>query len=533
MYKVVIIDDEKFVISELENFIPWEKMGFSVVGTATDGNSGFELIKELNPHVVITDICMPYCLGTEMMQRIKESGIKTKIIVLSGYDEFEYVRSALDAGAVNYLLKPVKFEELNTILEKIKKEYQLEEAENEKKYKAFAALYDTFIIKLTKGIIRSRQEIFNQAEELNLDFPTQNYSVFIIELDNLEKLKKESDSKEIEEIIQLVKMQSLGAALCYGEAYIAVDENEQILLVFGSRNLTVDLIKNIAVEIKYEINQISMCTCTVSVGDVVNSIEDIADSYKSALMTSETKFMLGGNRILFSSEYDSSKKHKRHSFISRAEKNEDRLLVLFKSGSTDEVFEIIDEVFKSVFDKDTARKEYYAFLKIIERFTVWNGFEIASIVDDNFFNTYMLRKESLQDMVGDLKAIYTLAFDYIRQAPVKSSSLMVQEVINYVQKNYNKNVSLEEIGKTIHVHPAYLSSVFKKETGKNFVKYLMWYRMEIAKELLKDMSLKTYAISEMVGYYSSTNFTAVFKEIVGTTPKEYRNSIVMRTKMEN
>lgn len=122
MYKVIIVDDEDLIRDGLRTFVKWEQAGFEVVGEACDGNNAFDMIKKFEPHVVLTDIRMPVCTGIELMNKIKDNKLNTKIVVLSGYDEFEYARSALEAGAIGYLLKPIKLDKLMEVLKSIKEE---------------------------------------------------------------------------------------------------------------------------------------------------------------------------------------------------------------------------------------------------------------------------------------------------------------------------------------------------------------------------------------------------------------------------
>jgi len=115
-YKVVIIDDEPWTREVIKSLVEWEEIGLELVGEASDGEFGYELIQQLSPDIVLTDVCMPHLNGIELMTRLRREGKDTLVIIISGYDDFDYIRGALKLGATDYLLKPIKAEELNSQL---------------------------------------------------------------------------------------------------------------------------------------------------------------------------------------------------------------------------------------------------------------------------------------------------------------------------------------------------------------------------------------------------------------------------------
>lgn len=367
MYKVIIVDDENPIRKGLITYVNWAEMGFSVAGEASNGNDAIELIRELKPHVVLTDIKMPRCTGIELMEKIKKDNIDIKIVVLSGYDEFEYAKAALKAGAVDYLLKPIEFDKLNEIFIKIKNEYDKRNKEEIQNNRVYSLLKEQFQYDFTNGGIE-KEDIHNIENKLIL-------------------LIKQYNSEGISKLIQ----------------------------------------------------------------DTFNKFSGKADVYNC----------------------------------------------------------------------------YISFIKILNRFLEASGIKSTDIIDKKSVDfDRLMNRETVQDVTAELMDVFKNVIEYLGTRDFKYTNKIIEAVKKYIIENYSNNISLEMAANSVHMNHMYLSRLFKKETGVSFTDYLTDIRMQKAKKLMENVSIKLYEISEMVGYYSPKHFSKVFKKNTGVTPKQYRNNVI-------
>lgn len=526
MYKVLIVDDEDLIREGLKTFARWDTMGFEVVGEASDGDEALELVQKLKPHVVVTDIKMPRCTGIELMKKINEAGLNTKIVVLSGYDEFEYAKAALEAGAVDYLLKPIKFDKLREVLGKIKDEYDRKIRENIKINKALELLKNEFFLKVIDGVIARREDILQQAKEVDISFEWKYFLTVIIEIDNYHELISRYSAQDMD--LYKFAIKNVAEEICsrYGKGYAFTRDNGEVAVVFCSDASSREFVKSMLNEIKKGIDSVLEFTVTVSCGDEFGDITMLKQSYMEARKRADMKFSLGKNRVILPEDADTVEK-KEAPVPDNADNIESRLLLHIQNQDMEGISLLLEQAFSGMTQRDAIYDRFYSIIKLLSRFMEKNGAALSDITDENLFKyEHVVKKETLEDIIADLKSVINGVMAYLNQTNYKSVSKVLNEVKEYVNRHLGEDISLETVAQRVYMHPMYLSKLFKKETGVNFIDYLTSARVEQAKRLMQDITLKTYEISEMVGYKSPKHFSKVFKSVTGVTPKDYRRNIL-------
>lgn len=526
MYKLIIVDDERMIREGLKAFVDWSSLGFTVAGMASNGNEAFDLVKELNPDVILTDIKMPFCTGVELMKRINDAGINIKIVILSGYNEYDYVKAALEVGAVDYLLKPIKVEKLIEVFTKIKNDCDKRIKESIKFNEAFTLLKKQFFLKLLQGMMQKNNEILEQAAELGIDFKCNYYYTVIVELDDYHEIIDRFDKQNIGSFI--LSMKKIIAEICmkYGEGYAFETGEREITVIIGAGNNCQDNIKSLISELKQHVDSAFNLTTTISVGPLSEDIFRISSSYESARVIRNLKFIIGKNRILYPENAVEDLDNTVIEILSE-DKIENRLILLLQNRNITEIDRLVDSIFRGRIEKEAIYMTFYQVIRFVRKYLDKNNIMLRDVIDEEALKyEYLLKKETLQDIIINMKDILLKTIEYLNCYKGKSANRIVEDIKEYSEIYYGNNISLDIIAQKLGMHPKYLSRIFKQETGMNFIDYLTSLRIDKAKKLMKDPALKTYKISEMVGYYSSKHFSTVFKSITGISPKEYRTSIL-------
>ncbi|KON66485.1 hypothetical protein AKG34_25890 [Peribacillus butanolivorans] len=495
MYNVFLVDDEPFIIEGMRALVPWEDYGLKVVGEASNGSEAIKKLETCHVDILLTDIMMPIMDGLELISTLKERHPNTKYIVLSGYEEFEYVKKGMKLGIENYLLKPVNEQELISTLENsIEK---LEKSTNNEE--AYTILRDNTIWRCLNQDIDAK-EWRERVELYSLEFDGQNLAVVLMQISDGEHENSSFFRKRVEELFQSV---------C-----IINPDGELILLV--SFNCEDGLKKKLDelnmlfagyVSGKYHIN----------VGSFVCSTSELYKSYQRAKELSSYRLVLKESGLI------TDELTKQYTQASLSTSNELDDLKRYIVGSEQEkAFLWIKGAFDEI-NKSTKKVAP----------TIIRGFAIeivTSIQKD-------VSSHANEQTVGIVKRIleaYSIGIlvdiliDFIegifRTLEQKSEhrSPIIQSVVQYIQEHFYEELSLKTLSYKFHINSIYLGQLFQKETGLVFSEYINHLRLEKAKQLLRGTHLKAGIIGKQVGYSDSAYFYKQFKKAVGITPSAWR-----------
>ena len=464
MYNVVLIDDEKFILSSLEARVDWTGLGFRIVGRETSAADGYETICRLKPDVVFTDVKMPGMNGIELMKKVSVIFPQIKFVVISGYAQFEYVKAAMECGAEGYCVKPFDEDEIGTLLTKIKKYLD--------------GVYDktreddgTFFTYLSQNTAAARQKCRELLLRASID---------------------EIHSK-------VICLMTHGKQFDFGRSYKHLFfETDTLDGYVMETNIPGSIFSS------YEEGFSAGISTIFAEADDLNRIFDEA---KSAYYQ---KFISGKNVNVFESHGN--------------KKAFDLLLSDFEIALVSSDFMGINEIFlgfRALFEKGEGNIETCSHIHtVIMRLCGQEPPATSEEICDLLFNDY----SDVYDMLKHLEK--TVQIMILGDLPEKEQNEAMRKIIGYILTNYYlSDLTMQSLARVFQFNPNYLSQLFTKHKKQKFTAYLTDVRMQHARILLERSDATIGAIAEKVGYIEYFYFAKVFKKHFGVTPSKYRTSI--------
>ncbi|WP_162848456.1 response regulator transcription factor [Paenibacillus nanensis] len=475
MYKAIIVDDERWIVEGIKAGVRWKTYGFQVVGEAENGKEGLELIEKLQPDFVLTDIKMPLVNGLELIKRGKEISPHTIFAVLSGHAEFAYAQKALNYGTFGYCLKPFEIEEIETMLAKISQ--SLKERSGAKPDRDAQELYEV----LCSGNIQQLEEKLSSAGmPVSADMPVTPVVIHGY---------VPSPNQDIHHIRFRMNKKRVGLLLY---SYLA-DDFLSFLDLSGSG---------------------SGMEYSIGIGTSSASAAELEASLEAATIAAYGSFSTGKSGV--------------YRPIASSESKMDDLL---------------SELAGALAQKDRIR-----FVSVMESCRPLFHSYTLSIKDAYMiFNTvmYLFTREGVKANARFLEGYDQLSYDYghadamidylvkhtLNQLSDELSSRLagvthnrIKEIVTYIHHHFNQEISIQSLSERFYLSPTYLSQLFKKEVGENFVEYLSRQRIQYACKLLAETDLTVSQIGEKCGFNDYFYFTRIFKRLNGMTPTQYRES---------
>jgi two-component system response regulator YesN len=531
MLKVLIVDDEIKVCRLIEYLIDWNALGLEIVGTAHDGQTACELIREKKPDIVVTDIRMPVCDGLELIQKVKESDRNISFIIISGYSDFSYAQKAIKYGVDDYLLKPLKKKELLQTLNKlIVKHHAIEEdniekeamirqiRSNEKKMKVNLLSEiidrsdllkgDPLISTINKEYCCNFGEGYYQMILLQpiLNFPDTDDRVYDFVTTKLKDVIN-SELSSFNEIITLVKEEYV---------YCLVNGTDE---QFSRLKKQLKKIKTFILGFKDVIGEVKIHIALSSEKTRFSDVSQCVGEVKYAML----------NKLVLNTEFleyaSIPKDDRRLEEIIDTKFRKDFLFNMetLNLAEQDKLLEKLKTVLKS--SSISGQLILKVYLELID--LLGHGIKTNNIaVKDESFQNSLLRDfyrfGSVDEVFGNLQQKLNQGFNEWKNERKMEYTKPIRVAKQYIHDHYNQPLTLELIGDQIGLNPAYFSSVFKKETGENFVDYLTEVRIGNAKRLLIETEKSIADISEEVGFNDIKYFTKKFKKLTFLSPSEYR-----------
>lgn len=532
MLKVVVADDELHVCQLICNLVDWHSFDMDIVGVAHNGVETLELIRTYEPHLVVTDIRMPGYDGLEMVAKARELQEELDFIIISGYRHFEYAQYAVRYGVYDYLLKPIKKEELCAALQKMKDKHdkkRMQVSQEEQRQQKLKSDME----RLRSGLIRDLRANRVSAEHVTLDsvntdyyfhFQQGSFQVLVAKFDGLSEEYLSSAAAAL-----LGKMVKRLSALLEPDCFdVQVSEAEG--RVYGILNFDESCRGVVRRDIKLALDefllQVSVfegVELTMGLGEPVREIGCLPQSLAAAEYTLGQRILEGTGCLLEGAPPDSRP-------------DMGQVLAEFQKDMEFSVKALDQDMLSRTLDAFRARC-----LAVQGR----SGAALQTLVLRayrsalSFLSEQYIPVDALEDKVNafsrrvDACSLVNTLFDLLKQELTKTFSALVGELRQiekkpvrvakqYIQENFAKQITLEEISSIVGFNPSYFSTLFKKESGRNFLEYLSEVRMDHAKALLKDTNKTVASICGHVGYSDQKHFTQSFKKYTGLNPNEYR-----------
>ena len=536
MLKVFLVEDEVVMRNGIKNNIPWEQEGFEFAGEASDGELAYPLIKKEKPDILITDIRMPFMDGLELSRLVKKELPQIKIIILSGYNEFDYAKTAINIGVTDYLLKPISSAKLLEAVKKVGdmiekeqdnarliKRYEKEMEENilQEKHKLWGALASNRL---------STIELLEKGQRLGIDFTASAYQVFLF------KLMQEGDATGCSEELNRAseKVNELAGSW---EHVLSFDRSPEgwAFLIKGESE---EEVQSTYLETRKELLELVEGYPKVEyfggIGNVVHRIGDIQTSYKEAARAFSSRFFLDANQIADSAEFvrvQTEQDGKIDVSKMLSKKREHELVERFlKNGTTEEVDSFLDELFQNIGEQNCKSLLYRQYV-VMDLFFCASDFlgnleiDIENLSEEcRDINQIVEKAEDTENLRYQIGNLFTETMQLRDSHSKKKYSKLLEDAKAFIDENYKHDeMSLNTVAAQVNISPSYFSTIFSSEMGQTFVEYLTHVRLEKAKELLMCSNMRTAEIGYEVGYKDSHYFSYIFKKVVGCSPKEYRN----------
>jgi two-component system, response regulator YesN len=527
MFNVIIVDDKKSIREGLKQFIDWKELGFNVIGDFPSAAEAIKFIESECVDVLLTDIVMPDVNGLELIREVKLINPEIKVIILSAYEKFEYAQEAVRLGAFYYLTKPVNIEKLKTEFANLYAILQKEKLSrhHKKEFSTFAA--EQFFNNLVNNHYNSIETIFKRANEINLHFKDSNYSVLRVALEKKSYSGKVLDEGSFQLLKSMAASHISGFLNNLGMAYVFSSSLTEISILFFPN--TAELIKSYIEQLRDDVKDSLNFDVFIGVGKVYDNIYQASNSFTEAGKALEYRIIKRNSNVLFYE--DISKFFKGKSLITP--EIEEAILNYLSLQDKSSLKEYISDIMSNSYSvgQNNTNILYDAcieLLLIINKYLTSNVDNKKSIEQNDYFSIKsLLQKQNFEEISNFMLDYLEDCFTIIRNNDEKSAGLIIENAKRYINEHYSEEITLNKLSEVVYVNPMYLSRLFKEKIGENFIDYLTRVRIEHAKRLLSDLSLRIYDITEMVGYESRKHFGKTFKEVTGFTPKEYRNSFTI------
>lgn len=535
MLKVIIVDDEYLVIESIKNCVKWNELGYELVGQALDGQQALELIEIEKPQLAIVDINMPFINGLEFSRITHRKYPDLKVIILTGYSNFEYAREAMRVGVTEYILKPVDKLELEKALtnQRIIIESgiafklhlrKLEEASRQNNFIVKEKFTQTYVLDNMNGIDIKAEHKFN---EYYPDFCNGKVTVIAIKIDYIYENYKSEDDRQLFRFAVRNIFEEIFDNIIYIPLY---DLNGNVILIINTLLNKGEIHKNGYVKLCQEglqaVSRYLPFTITIGIGNEYESLDGIPSSYKEAVEALRNSVIIGNNRIIKYSSLES--KNKSYVNIIKLRKN---IQINLRIGSNVEIEKEIEEVFSIISSEKLLISDLHFIIS--ELLLIGKDFANESEIDPMKFSEQNLNSVEILESFEELVEIkeYILRFyqnlsKYLNGSRKTGSKMLVEKSKAYIDNNLGKSeLDLENIAGSIFINASYLSSIFKKETGISITDYVKESRMIKAKELIKEGYKNIIALAQMVGFEDVNYFRKCFKKTFGVTPSEYLDLI--------
>ena len=523
MIKVMLVDDEIAIRESIRNSFPWEEYGYTLVGEAPDGEMALPIIRDENPDILITDIRMPFMDGMELCRQVKQRMPWIAVVILSGYDDFNYARQAISLGVQEYLLKPITPRELREVLDRISQRLREErlERENADKMRRRISSSSRFVndrllsalFEEDVGEIRA-ELLAEQLRNVGINISAGSYAVLDISFDG----GGENDAA-MDVLYTLSKRSGGGVRVC------TMKHGARALVMGDAEPDTEERAYAFADSVVKGMENAGISGVLVTIGQICAKLSETGASMAAARHI---------RHLIHRGEADGSMKivgvreledrpRKMHSHDFRPLR--DRL----QYTSAEDFPRIFGEYLSSLLETDANTAVTLDYLRMEALITA------AAIVRDaggDPDTVLPLRRYEQEQLSGrkdeDLATVRALLLCALRyrdaNSPLHSNSA-ISKARYYMSQHYSDpNLMLQDVAGEVCMSNSRFSTVFSQETGYTFTEYLAMLRMSKAQELLKATNLRSSQIAQAVGYSDPHYFSYLFKKRIGMTPSEYRNA---------
>lgn len=534
--KVFLVEDEMVIRRGIKNSIDWEKEGYIFCGEASDGELAYPMIIKEKPDILITDIRMPFMDGLELCKLVKKELPNIKILILSGYDEFDYAKEAIRLGVTEYLLKPISsgklLEALNWVSESIRREkedkdlvrkYMEEMRENTEHEK------QKFFEQMIAGNL-SMADALETGKKYEMNLSAGMYNLLLFRFTLGEENRKSGELLgEAEYAIE-----KLTERLEYVFEFQRGVEGWAFLLMADNEEQMSERVKELSKDLEEIMKNYSTIAYFGGIGQPVARLRELEESFREAERALAARFTMELNRIIsvedirMAQNVDTLDDIEITSF-GEIEKTRTMLEKFLNNGAEDEIDEFVDVYINELPEenlKSVLMRQYIimdAYIVMMSFCEKIEGIEGEMQAQSEELKNSMKTIQTLEEIKNYIRMLLKKIIGVRDTISGRRYSDIIEIAKDQIRKTYmSDEISLNTIAAEVGMSPSYFSSIFSKEMGKTFVEYLTEIRMDRAKELLMCSSMKTSEIGYEVGYKDPHYFSYIFKKTQNCTSKEFR-----------
>lgn len=534
--KVFLVEDEMVIRRGIKNSIDWEKEGYIFCGEASDGELAYPMIIKEKPDILITDIRMPFMDGLELCKLVKKELPNIKILILSGYDEFDYAKEAIRLGVTEYLLKPISsgklLEALNGVSESIRREkedkdlvrkYMEEMRENTEHEK------QKFFEQMIAGNL-SMADALETGKKYEMSLSAGMYNLLLFRFTLGEENRKSGELLgEAEYAIE-----KLTERLEYVFEFQRGVEGWAFLLMADNEEQMSERVKELSKDLEEIMKNYSTIAYFGGIGQPVARLRELEESFREAERALAARFTMELNRIIsvddirMAQNVDTLDDIEITSF-GEIEKTRTMLEKFLNNGVEDEIDEFVDVYINELPEenlKSVLMRQYIimdAYIVMMSFCEKIEGIEGEMQAQSEELKNSMKTIQTLEEIKNYIRMLLKKIIGVRDTISGRRYSDIIEIAKDQIRKTYmSDEISLNTVAAEVGMSPSYFSSIFSKEMGKTFVEYLTEIRMDRAKELLMCSSMKTSEIGYEVGYKDPHYFSYIFKKTQNCTPKEFR-----------
>lgn len=540
MYKVFLIEDEIVIREALERMIPWNEYGFELVGKAKDGEIALPMIRKTKPDVLITDIKMPFMDGLTLSGIVKKEIPEIRIVIVSGYDDFEYARKAIALGVDDYLLKPIAKADFVRVLQKIQKDFEekgkqqdyYEKFEQEiKKYENHSRR-DFFELLVTKHA--DLPEIYDRAEKLSIDIMAESYNLVFFSLaesrdtDTIDQeySQRAADvQKQIDDTLQKEKNLYMFRNQTFSYVLLLTGDAENI------QTHTEHCVKLLQDILEKDQSGLEWIVCA---SKPVERLSQMPDCYKEGMQLFAYRYF-GYSHVISQDMVPVGESQSRDNEIKDLVSVDSNVVNpaivqnFLCNGLENEVAGFVENYLQMVGESALKSKMFRQYILLNIHFCIVSflqklGYE-KDVVDHSLLEASGMGKPLDHDKIAaSISGALKQAIQLREEKSKGKYQNVLQNAVQYMEENFaDENLTLNTVACVANVSANHFSAMFSQKMGQTFIEYLTSLRMNRAKELLRCTDKRSGEIALEVGYKDSHYFSFLFKKTQGCTPSEYRN----------
>lgn len=542
MLKTFLVEDEVVIREMIKKMIPWEQYGFELAGEAADGEMALPLILKSKPDLLITDIKMPFMDGLTLCRLVKKELPDIRIVILSGYDDFNYAKQAISIGVEDYLLKPITKNAFIERLEEIHNRYEHEKTQREyyEKFRLEMQEYEKNASRdFFETLVRADSdlaELYRRADKLNLDIVAEAYNILIFTPDtsegNYNSCEECSDwEAEVQDKINTYFLNHPVAILFRHQVF------SYAILVKGQKDTIEKNTEECVKAIQDIMNQTERRTdWFIAVGKSADRLSMLGHSYRTAVRANSFRYLYDGHIL----DYQSLEAQKENPSDSRREDsvqlrnvninalNPAILQKFLSSGLAEEVDDFIRDYFNAIGQEPMSSLVFRNYVVLNVRFSVLSFLKKLGCDDSEISGQEM---ENIMDETGKtIEAAVAYCGKILKKAIAlrdenagNQNRSVLKLAVDFIDHNYmDEEISLNKAAHVANVSANHFSALFSQNMGQTFTEYLTDLRMNKAKELLRCTAMRSSEIAGEVGYKDAHYFSYLFKKTQGMTPSEYR-----------